>query len=623
MSDQFTSVQWDKDEETTENTDNTASSIPEVQPENEEVGNDNSNEPLTHLEGDAEDDDNGTASEEADEDDKTDPGSGLITQEMLDAQKSSDGKEIREGNSENSKQSESLPQVETASLADEEPAPVPQPGPALQAESEYSKKPVELENTKTNTDYPIETSVEDPLTEHDVQNTYITYQITVRSRAPNFPDGAFQTRRRYSDFYFLYECLINDFPTLLVPPLPNKQRLEYIKGGRFSDEFTKKRSISLSNFLHRVCKHPILRKSDVLHIFLADTDQWNTYKANLKVPSVGSIDATNSASQNLETVTEFIMNSFKKPTVETQNKKEFQEIQDKTTKLQESLGKIDHIYGKVLHRQQSIADDMSKFGEEFGNLTLLLNNNLEGKHQELEDLDDDTNKMVKQFKNFASNLTQISEGIYNLDHKIEYNYLTALKDLEHYILQLKNLMKLKDAKALDYEMLSNYSEKTKQERNHLINGGSITSSAEGTLSFLTRKLESIAGIGANNQSGNLTNDRIEKLTARIDVLEAEKDKADKIYHQYQRDIVTEFQFFNQIKDEEISSSLKDLANYYLDFYSKAAEEMKEFDADVETKSGLFENQLTKDGKLFSNNEVQKNSLIIADNLQKIEDMSKK
>ncbi|QPG73020.1 hypothetical protein FOA43_000324 [Brettanomyces nanus] len=468
--------------------------------------------------------------------------------------------------------------------------------------------------------YQIETIVGEPLTEHDSSNAFVSYRIIVKTQDPAFPQKEFQTRRRYSDFFFLYQCLMNDYPTLLIPPLPNKQRLEYIKGGRFSDEFTTKRSISLSNFLYRVCYHPILQKSDVLHIFLADTDHWNTYKSNLKIPPASGLDTTNSASQNLETVTEFIMNSFKKPIVEPHDKKEFQDIQDKVSRLQENLSKIDSIYGKVLHRQHNIADDISKFGDEFSKLTLLLSNDLDGSHSEPEDLDGNTKRLVKQFSDFSGNLSEVSENIYHLDHRIEYNYLTALKDLEHYILQLKNLLKLKDAKALDFDMLSNYLDKAKQEKEHLMNGGSITVTTEGTLSFLTRKLESVTGLGSR-QAGNLTNERIDKLDERIDMLAKEKEKAKKIYFQYERDILTEYEYFNKIKNREIASSLEQLGKYYLSFYSKATEELKKLDINVASEAFTFDNKLTQDGKLFSGNQVQKNGEIIADDIQKIDNMT--
>lgn len=561
MADQFTSVGFDQENPSSPHTPSTEIPI---------------NDPLQQSTGSTDED----------------TGSGLITTEML---------------------SEAAVNSPEPAAADIEPSEQDVPDPhdtiVLDSKSDKQAPPVQ--------DYTIETKVTDPVMEKEGQNTYIDYQVDVTTDDPKLKKPQYSIRHRYSDFYFLYECLMNDYPTLLIPPLPNKQRLEYIKGGRFSDEFTAKRAVSLSTFLRRVCHHPTLKRSQVLHIFLDESDYWNTYKQNLKVPSVGSLDSANSATQNLETMTEFIMNSFKKPSVESKNKHEFEEIQTRTTKLHDNLNRIDHIYNRVLHKQQNIANGLDKFGQEFGQLTLLLGNDFEGKHQEPEDLDEGTRQMLKKFDQFAANLKESSASINTLDHDIEYNYLTSLKDLEHYIMQLRNLLKLKDDKALDYEMLSNYLDKSKEERSNLMNGGSITSTTEGTISFLTKKFESFTGLGPRDTS-NLTNERIHKLEARIEMLEKEKAQAKKIYDQYDRDIVTEFEHFNQVKNDEIGGSLSDLCGYYLQFHKRLDSEMKPVDLPATGDMG-FTNKLSKDGKLFSNNQVQKNDEAIKTSVERIQE----
>ncbi|GME73503.1 unnamed protein product [Ambrosiozyma monospora] len=463
-------------------------------------------------------------------------------------------------------------------------------------------------------DYYIHTTVGSPLTEYDGQNPYTSYLVTVETDNPKLDQTSFQMRKRYSDFHFLYECLLNDYPTLVIPPLPNKQRLEYIKGGRFTGEFTAKRAISLNNFLQRVARHPTLKHSQVFHVFLENPDYWMTYKANLKINSTG-FDAANSTSQNIESVTDFIMNSFKRPTVESSHQREFQDIQDKTAKLQENLSKIDNIYSKVIHKQQDLSDDFSKFGEEVAKLTILLKNDFDGKYKlDDETTDATTKEITSQFKGFSSNLKMLSERMYTLNHNIEYNYLTSLKDLEHYISQLKNLIKVKDAKALDYEMLCNYLEKTKQERDYLMGGGSVTSTAEGTFNFLTRKLESIAGLGAQS-GGNLASERIQKLNNRIDMLEKEKETSKKVYDKYEADIVNEFQLFEKIKNDEITDSLKNLNGAYLDYYNNLIKDWKQLK--VSTHEGMFNSKLSETDELFTSNDVLKNNDILNESLDKL------
>ncbi|ODV87222.1 hypothetical protein CANARDRAFT_194209 [[Candida] arabinofermentans NRRL YB-2248] len=514
-------------------------------------------------------------------------------------------------------------QEEQVNLQTKQTLPVPFTSQNTLQDTEVQIHGDESETTTTeNKDYFIETYVSTPITEYDGQNPFTSFLIQIKTDCAKFKKKTFQIRRRYSDFHFIYECLSNDYPTVVIPPLPNKQRLEYIKGGRFTDEFTNKRAISLNNFLNRVCKHPILKQSQIFHIFLEDSDYWITYKSNLKITS-NNLDTSNSTAQNLETVTDYIMNSFKKPSYESIHKREFQDIQEKSTKLQENLNRIDHIYTKVLNKQHDISDDFSRFSEEFSKLNILLTNDIAGKSRPAAKQDANSTLVSNQFSKFSSNLNKMSEGMHLLNHEIEYNYLTSLKDLEHYIAQLKSLIKLKETKSIDYEMLSSYLDKAKQEREYLISGGSVTSSAEGTISFLTRKLESMAGLGSAHQHGNLTNERIEKLNSRIQMLEKEKKLAFEVFEKFEDDILEEYQFFEKIKNEEVNESLKGLCDSYLEYYTNLVNDWKslEFPAsELNIANNVFKNKLFEDDEHFSNNDVLKNNELLNENLAKIQSL---
>ncbi|KAG7800870.1 hypothetical protein KL929_000409 [Ogataea haglerorum] len=557
MSDQFTSVQWDRDDPTNES--DPSKLFPTVDEETSRV--------VTPMEADSAQEDHGDAE---------DSGSGLLV-------------------------GSSLPHPETPDLVNGQ--------ESIVAHDTMDKNEISQ-------DYYIETRVSSPMTEYDGQNPYTSYLVEIRTNCPSFKQKEYKLRRRYSDFSFLYDCLANDFPSLVIPPLPNKQRLEYIKGGRFTEEFTAKRAVSLHTFLTRVCKHPYLKRSHAFHVFLEDSDYWHTYKSNLKISS-GSIDPSNSASQNIETVTDYIMNSFKKPSYESQHKQEFQEIQEKSTRLQDNLVKIDHIYSKVLARQQDISDDFARFSQEFSKLNILFSNDFEGKSTDAgKDLP--TKQIAEQFSKFGKNLQKVSERAYYLNHDIEYNYLTSLRDLEHYITQLKNLVKLKEAKALDYEMLSNYLEKAKQEKEYLMSGGSVTSSTEGAITFLTRKFESMTGMGSHAH-GNLTNERIEKLQARIEVLEKEKKNAFEVFEKFERDILDEYQLFEKIKTEEINESLKLLSDSYLQYYADLLHDWQNLQLEqTDPKNRAeFENKLSEDDEFFSHNDVVKNNEVLEQSLSKM------
>lgn len=491
--------------------------------------------------------------------------------------------------------------------------------------------------------YELNIKIVNPITEHQGSNSFTIYHVEIETNNPRFNKKKFTIIRRYSDFDTLYQCLTFDHPTLLIPPLPNKQRLEYIKGGRFTDEFVFKRCSSLNIFINRIIKHPILSKSEVLMIFLENNDSWNIYKSNLHLNDISSIVHSN---PSVEGVTDFLMNSFKKPHVESKYSKTFKEIDHQRLNLQDNLNKIDKIYSKVVNKQDSISKELNLFGDEFSKLTVLLNNDFSGKHRKQEELDDQTKQMVDEFKCFSENLKNSGEYYNELNKFIEFNYLNNLKDLEHYLISLGNLIKLKDNKIVDYEMLDNYLEKAITERDNLIHGGSLTSTTEGTISYLSRKFESFTGLKGSSllpststsnstpgsstsappasngtsysdpsSTSNLVHERIEKLNERISLLEKEKIKAKKIYEKFEKDLIEEWSQFKKIKDDEISDSLNELSEEYTKLYSKSYNDWNKFN--INESNIKFENKLndeTRD-KYFNHSAVMENDEEIKDLLK--------
>lgn len=476
-------------------------------------------------------------------------------------------------------------------------------------------------------DFNIEIEVKNPETQTDGSNSYTIYHIIIKTDNKKINNSNYEIVRRYSDFDILYKSLTFDYPTLLIPPLPNKQRLEYIKGGRFTSEFVMKRCHSLHLFLNRLIHHPVLKKADILFVFLnPNANIWNNFKVNLNLTANEHLP-TPMASNRIEGLTEFLMNSFKKPHLVSQYEGNFKEINMTKGKLQENLHKIDKIYSKILNKQASISHELSSFGDEFNKLTILLNNNLNGKFRSEEDLNKNDKNMVTGFKKFSSNLKGNSNEYSKLNKFIEFNYLNNLKDLEHYLISFDNLLKLKDNKVLDYEMLNNYLEKSVQEKENLQNGGKLTSTTEGTISFLSKKLEFLTGKpDSAHDEGSLVDSRIHKLEKRIELLQSEKEVSKQIYEKFETDLLEEWATFQKIKNDEIVDSLNDLSQSYLHFYENSYNDWKEFTIQLESldNSNLnSELQLNLDNEqtlneYFNDDQIDNNHEEIQERIKNIE-----
>ncbi|KAF9084565.1 hypothetical protein BGX29_007669 [Mortierella sp. GBA35] len=117
--------------------------------------------------------------------------------------------------------------------------------------------------------------VHDPETKRKMvgMQEYTLFQVT-----STFTEGVSVTvERRYSQFEWLYEHLVNKFGAIIFPPLPEKQY-----SGRFSDEFIEKRRRALERFLNRLVRHPVLRYSDLLTHFLSCNDDGDWRRAERK-----------------------------------------------------------------------------------------------------------------------------------------------------------------------------------------------------------------------------------------------------------------------------------------------------------------------------------------------------
>ena len=99
---------------------------------------------------------------------------------------------------------------------------------------------------------------------------FIAYQL-LPSFAPE------PVSRRYKNFDWLHQRLVDKFCLIPIPPLPDKQI-----SGRYEDQFIEHRRAQLQQFVDWVCRHPILSKCDVWMHFLTCKDQKN-WKAGKRI----------------------------------------------------------------------------------------------------------------------------------------------------------------------------------------------------------------------------------------------------------------------------------------------------------------------------------------------------
>lgn len=81
-----------------------------------------------------------------------------------------------------------------------------------------------------------------------------------------FKSPEFSVSRRFRDFVWIYSQLVNKYPTVIIPPVPEKMTI-----GRFQDDFIESRRGALERFCLNITNHPKLSVDSDVQLFLEST----------------------------------------------------------------------------------------------------------------------------------------------------------------------------------------------------------------------------------------------------------------------------------------------------------------------------------------------------------------
>ena len=154
--------------------------------------------------------------------------------------------------------------------------------------------------------------------------SYISYLITT------LPLN-WQVRRRFSDFEWLHQMLVNTYNYCFIPPIPKKRKnLNKIVADRFDEAFLRKRSRKFQKFLSYLINDPILKHTKIVYDFLSIEKEDDFHKKKkvyekMKLPSkindfitedgVANVEINSEKEQYLSNIKEnanFNENTFKK-----------------------------------------------------------------------------------------------------------------------------------------------------------------------------------------------------------------------------------------------------------------------------------------------------------------------
>ena len=252
--------------------------------------------------------------------------------------------------------------------------------------------------------------------------SYVSYLVTTMPFNWN-------VRRRFSDFEWLRQTLVNHYNYCLIPSVPKKPKnLNKIMNEKFDKEFLSKRSRNFEKFLNYIIIDPILKNTQLIYdfLYLEKDDEFQKMKKSYDKLKVTTFNISK------------IITTDGKTTIEINDEKEkyFNDIKESTSLNENILKKINTTI-KALKEDLINASD--KLNEISSNFNLLKENAIN--YKENEDVIQSYKEMSDMFYNFTTYLTNQTDIIFiNLKEYFKYikNNYRSMAGFIHKTENLKN-----------------------------------------------------------------------------------------------------------------------------------------------------------------------------------------
>ena len=357
---------------------------------------------------------------------------------------------------------------------------------------------------------------------------------------------------------------------MAVPPLPDKHKMEYVRGDRFGADFTQRRAHSLQRFIKRIALHPVLRRNTTFLSFL-ETPDWNSVMTGRPGrgssfsdagtgASLGAVGSANTSTSAFESFQDWSMNLFTKP---HKPDKRFIEVREKADKLDEDLGHVEKVVSRIARREGDLEADYADLATQFRKLV-----NLEP-------------GVADELTSFAASVETTSQGMKGLREATDQDYLGSLREMSSYVTSVKALLKVREQKQLDFEALTEYLTKSANDRDILASQHGPPSLSSGAGSFIRGKIEDVRGVD-HEQSRR---DRLRKTEMQIERLTREVEESKTMSEAFDDQVMLEVAEFERIKAYEFRDTLGALAEAELQFYKGTISTWEEFVSKMEKEKG--------------------------------------
>lgn len=389
------------------------------------------------------------------------------------------------------------------------------------------------------------TVVKDPVKElAETKDAYVSYLVTAKTNLPIFSTPNPSSRRRFTDFVFLREHLAKDFPACVVPPLPDKHRMEYVTGDRFSPEFMERRRLDLHRFLQRLSRHPTLQRSTLLRAFFESTE-WHVHMHQ----HVAHPPGPEHPSGVMDSLSDTLLNAFSRVRKPDDR---FLSMREGVDKFEESVVLSERLWNRVRNRTNDLTGDYHDLAIAVQGLGFL------------------ESGITDPLNHFSNTLLEFSALLRHLTQTTSDPFLVHLHSLLQFSHANRAVLKLRDQKQMDFEDLSEYLSNLTAERDRLdaVIHGRAGSTGLGLGAYLKDRVDALRG--ADDDRSRV--EKMGKLEGKIKELEDAVTVAHDTSDAFSEETLREQKIFQCAKEAEMKELLGNLADGQIEFYKAAMDE---------------------------------------------------
>ncbi|XP_075235861.1 sorting nexin-30-like isoform X1 [Lycorma delicatula] len=371
----------------------------------------------------------------------------------------------------------------------------------------------------------LQVKVDNPQKHLDPFETYITFRITTRTTREEYSEREYSVRRRYSDFLWLRQKLVEAYPTHIVPPLPAKHTL-LAQLDRYSRDFVICRMAMLHRYLNRVTSHPILSCNTNLKTFLtAKSTEFSSHrKADKGIFS--------RMSDSFHNITHVYMSR--------QHSSEFESVREHVTSLAEKLTSLENVGERVLKERKD-------YQIAYSHISPVL--------QRWASSEPGLRWILLDVARAADSCVMAHKA--NLLDTFQQDFSQAIKEYLMYIDAIKEALARRDSIHVEYEITVDEISKKRGEKDALM-GGEHNSTG-------------VSGFGIWKTPAEVREDKLEKLATTIPKLvkqaELNQDKMEIANENLRSDL----QRWRYEKKEDLKKILLKMADHHVKYYQECLE----------------------------------------------------